>query len=290
MLYPEGHPYSRPSAGSWETVAPLTVNDLREFHAGCYSAAGMTVAVAGAVDADLVRGRLQRWFAGTPPVGRMGDGSDHPHTHPPATRVPATHPHTGVSWRITPSGEPRRESISMPHKSQVDLILAGPGIPREHPDFFALSMVTMILGSLGLMGRLGERVREREGMAYYVGSRSVSRLWAGEWVASAGVAPQNLDAVVAAILEEVDRIREAPVTEEELADARDHLIGSLPLRMETGDGIAAYLLNTEYYGLGLDYVLRYPDYIRAETRASLQAAAARHVDPARFSLVAAGPV
>src|SRR5262249_34862822 len=154
-----------------------------------------------------------------------------------------------------------------------------PGIPREHPEFFALLMVNLILGSLGLMGRLGERVREQQGMAYYVSSRSISRLWAGEWIANAGVAPENVEPTIAAILEEVRRIREDGVTDEELADARDYLIGSLPLRMETNDGIAGYLLNSEYYGLGLDYVQRYPGYIRAETRNSLRAAAQNHMDP-----------
>ncbi|HTE17710.1 MAG TPA: insulinase family protein, partial [Armatimonadota bacterium] len=114
--------------------------------------------------------------------------------------------------------------------------------------------------------------------------------WAGEWIASAGVGPQNLERATEAILAEVERIRREPVTEVELEDARSYLVGSLPLRMETDDGIASYLLTTEYYDLGLDYVSRYPGYVRAESRESLLEAARRHMDPAHFSTAAAGPL
>jgi zinc protease len=76
----------------------------------------------------------------------------------------------------------------------------------------------------------------------------------------------------------------------EFADAREYLIGSLPLRMETADGVAGYLLNTEYYGLGLDYLWRYPELIRAQSRETLREAAQRHLDPGRASVAIAGPL
>lgn len=265
MLYPEGHPYSRPSIGTRETIEGLTAEDMRAFHAAYYAPQTLTVSIAGAVDPDRVRRRLERWLPGR-------NGTPQP------------------DWHVTPASVAGRAQFSMPHKSQVDIILAGPGVPREHPDFFALSMVNLILGSLGLMGRLGERVRDQLGMAYYVYCRSLSRLWSGEWIANAGVGPQNVERAIEAILAEVARVREDLVTEEEFSDAQDNLIGSLPLRLETNDGIAAYLLNTEYYGLGLDYIHRYPGYIRAETRESLREAARRHMDPQGFSIAMAGPV
>jgi zinc protease len=265
-LFPEGHPYSRFSIGTRETVEALRQEDFRAFHASYYGAAGMLVSVAGALHPNPVRSRLGRWF--------------------PNRTGPSPQP----DWHVTPSSVPQHARISMPHKSQVDIILAGPGIARHHPDFFALSLVNLILGGLGLMGRLGERVREQQGIAYHVSCRSTSRLWAGEWSASAGVAPANVDRAIQAILEEVQRVREERVSEEELQDARDYLIGSLPLRMETNDGIAGYLLNSEYYGLGMDYIRRYPGYILAESRESLREAARKHMDPATFSQAIAGPV
>jgi zinc protease len=265
-LYPPGHPYSRFAVGTRESIQALGQDDFRDFHAALYAAPGMKVSIAGAYDADLVRSALERWFAGK--------------AAPPPPR----------DWRVTPSGELSHARLPMPHKSQVDIIIGGPGIPRDHPDFFPLSMVNLILGSLGLMGRLGERVREQQGIAYYASCRAVSRLWAGEWLAAAGVAPQEVDRALAAILAEVERVRAEPVSDAELADAQDYLIGSLPLRMETNDGIAAYLLNSEYYSLGLDYIERYPGDVMAETPESLREAARRHMDPARFTVAMAGPL
>jgi zinc protease len=266
MLYPADHPYGRPALGRAETVDRFGPADFRAFHAAYYGADELRIAVAGAVDPDVVRGCTGSWFSGRTAAPPMPDFS------------------------VTPSGKPQRAAVSMPHKSQVDLVITGPAVPRRHPDYYALSMVNLILGSLGLMGRLGEEVREKHGMAYYVYSQVNSRIWAGEWTSHAGVAPANVDRTIRAIRGEVERIREELVTETEFADACDYLIGSLPLRMETSDGVAGYLLNAEYYGLGLDYLDRYPGYIRAETRESLREAARTHLDPARFSIAAAGPV
>jgi zinc protease len=75
-----------------------------------------------------------------------------------------------------------------------------------------------------------------------------------------------------------------------LDDAQANLIGSLPLRMETHDGLAGYLLSTEYYGLGLDYLDRYPGLVRGVTREAMREAARAHMDPAGFSVAVAGPV
>lgn len=272
MLYPTGHPYSRAPIGRRETVEGLTREDFRAFHDQFYGPRGLKVSLAGALDVEGVRRSLSAWFPGRTSL-------------PPALTEAET-----ASLRIAPSAGAGRERIPMPHKSQVAILMAGPGIPRDHPDYFPLAMVNMILGSLGLMGRLGERVRDHHGMAYSVSSRSNSRLWSGEWAASAGVNFGNEERAVELILEEVRRVREEWVTEEELSDAQANLIGSLPLRMETSDGIAGYLLSTEYYGLGLDYIERYPGLVRAVTREAMREAAQRHMDPAGFSCVMAGPL
>ncbi len=263
-LFPGDHPYSWPTSGTAATVASLKRNDLAAFHQSFYGAHGMTVSVSGAVEIDELRRSLGAWLPGT--------------AGPAPERV------------VEPNRAATRKSIPMAHKSQVELVLAGPGIPRDHPDFFALSMVNLILGSLGMMGRLGARVREEHGMAYHVSCHSQSRRWAGEWSANAGVTPADLDRTIEAILTEVRLIREELVTEQEFADACDYLIGSLPLRMESNDGIAGYMLNAEYHGLGLDFLDRYPGLIRAESRESLREAARRHMDPECISVFTAGPV
>ncbi len=264
LLYPPEHPYSRPSVGTRESVEAIDRTALVAFHEAHYLPAGMLVSLSGDFQTDAVRRHVEGWLR-----GRAGARApDHP---------------------VTPRSASTRERISMPHKSQADLALALPALPRSHPDYYALNVANLILGSLGLMGRLGERVRDQQGLAYYVYSRLSARLWAGDWIANAGVDPENVDRAIEGILAEVRRLRDEPVSDQELEDAVANLIGSLPLRLETNDGIAGFLLNVEYYSLGLDYLERYPGILRSLTKDDLLAAARRYLDPDRVAVVVAGP-
>ena len=265
LLYPPEHPYSRAGTGTRESVEAIDREALLAFHAAHYRPAGMMVTLSGDFETDVARRHIESWVS-----GRGG------------ARAPE-HP-------VVPCSAPTRELIAMPHKSQADLALALPAVPRCHPDYHALNMANLILGSLGMMGRLGEQVRDQQGLAYYVYSRLSARLWAGDWIANAGVHPDTVDRAVESILAEVQRLREEPVSDVEFEDAVSNRIGSLPLRLETNDGMAGFLLNVEYYGLGLDYLDRYPGIIRALTKDDLLAAARRYLDPERVVVVVAGPV
>jgi zinc protease len=265
LLYPPEHPYSRASVGTRESVEALTREALVAFHSTYYRPAGMIVSLSGDFDLEAVRRHVSGWL--------RERGGDREPEHP-----------------VTPRAVPTRQIIAMPHKSQADLALALPAVPRCHPDYHPLNVANLILGSLGLMGRLGERVRDQQGMAYYVYSRFSARRWAGDWIANAGVHPDNIDRAIESILAELERLREEPVSDQEFQDAASNLIGSLPLRLETNDGMAGFLLNIEYHELGLDYLERYPGIIRALTKADLTAAARRYLDPAQVAVVVAGPV
>ncbi len=88
---------------------------------------------------------------------------------------------------------------------------------------------------------------------------------------------------------ELRRITEEPVTEEELENSKANYIGRLPLQLESNDGVAGALLNIERYQLGLDYLLRYADEIRAVTTEDVLAAARHYLNPDAFALAIAGP-
>jgi zinc protease len=150
-------------------------------------------------------------------------------------------------------------------------------------------MANMILGRLGMMGRLGASVRERQGMAYYASSTLGAGLGRGIWSAYAGVDPANIDRAIDSILEEIEKLRNEPVTEEELADAKSYLIGSLPLGMESSDSIADSALDIAFYNLGIDYVDLLPARIRALTAGDLQSAAQRYLLTDRLAIAVAKP-
>jgi zinc protease len=150
-------------------------------------------------------------------------------------------------------------------------------------------MANLVLGRLGLMGRLGAEVRDKGGLAYYVFSQIEPRVDGSLWAARAGVDPANVERALTAIEAELARLRTSPIGDDELDDARSYSIGVLPLALETHDGMAATLLAIEQFSLGLDYLDRYPDIIARITREDVLAAAAQHLDPSRLAVGVATP-
>jgi zinc protease len=138
-------------------------------------------------------------------------------------------------------------------------------------------------------GRLGEQVREEQGMAYYCYSGLEADLGAGPWVAVAGVSPANVERAIEAILREVARFIADGPSGQERSDARDYLTGSLVLSLETNDGVASTLLTIERHGLGLDFIDRYPAIIGGVTHEQIVEAARRYLSTERYVLAVAGP-
>ena len=150
----------------------------------------------------------------------------------------------------------------MMNKAQADVAYGFTAVARRDPDYYALTLMNNVLGQYGLGGRLGDSIRERQGMAYYVFSSLDANLAAGPLVIRAGVAPGNVDRTIASIDEEVRAIVRDGVTPSELADAKRYLIGSMPRNLETNSGIASFLHTAEFFGLGLDYDRRVPASLR----------------------------
>jgi hypothetical protein len=140
-----------------------------------------------------------------------------------------------------------------------------------------------------MYGRIGAEVREKRGLAYYSFSRLDGGLGPGSWRVVAGVNPENVDQAVGAIVDELHRITDGPVTDEELADNKANFIGRLPLQLESNEGVAASILTMERYGLGLNYLRDYAGIIQAVTAEEILAAARRYLDPDAYALAIAGP-
>ena len=106
---------------------------------------------------------------------------------------------------------------------------------------------------------------------------------------SAGVSPSNIAQAVECIREEIRRMQMEQVPAGELADNKSFLVGSIPLHLETNEGVCGTILDMELYGLGLDYLIRYPEMMLEIQADQVQAAAQRYLDPDRFALAIAGP-
>uniref|UniRef100_A0A7C2WRR5 Insulinase family protein n=2 Tax=Thermorudis TaxID=1649508 RepID=A0A7C2WRR5_9BACT len=267
LLYPPGHPYHHRVLGSEERLREMTREELVEFHWRYYRPDRAYLAVAGGVPVEEAWRLIEAAFAGWEP-GKAPELAIPP-VEPPPRRI--------------------RRQETLPGKSQADIALGLPTVPRRHPDYETLRLANIVLGRLGMMGRLGASVRERLGLAYYASSTLEAGLGPGLWMAYAGVNPVNIERAIEQIIAEVIRLREEPVDQRELSDARTYLLGGLPLGLETSGAIASLALDLAFYDLGMDYIDRLPDLIGSIGAEQIQEVARRYLDPERMAIAVAGP-
>jgi zinc protease len=267
LLYPDGHPYGRRTKGAIETVENLTREQLVGLHAARFAPGELTAAVVGDVDVERASDLVARVFSSW--------RKPRPAPVPLASPVPAI----GRTRLVIP----------MMNKAQADVAYGFTTIRRADPAYEALRLMNNVLGQYALGGRLGDSIRERQGMAYHVSSAVDPNVVEGPLVIRAGVSPTHVERAVASIDDELTHLVENGVTARELDDSRQYLVGSMPRALETNAGIATFLQTAEFFGLGTDYDVRMPALLRAVTLDEVNAVARRIIDPSRATLVIAGP-
>jgi zinc protease len=267
LAYPQGHPYAISSIGYPETIASIDRDDLVDFYSGGYGAAGGVIVVVGAVGTDDALAWVEEAF---------GDWEGQTYHREPLPEVPCI-------------DNVRERGVAIPDKTQSDIVLGYPGPSRLDPGFLDARVCNTILGVFGLMGRLGETVRDEQGLAYYSYSHLSGGPGPGPWRIVAGVSPDNVDRAVKSIRTEIRRIREEAVDGEELRDSQAYLSGIMPLQLEMNEGVAGAIVTMERYDLGLDYLKRYKALVDRVTPERVQAAAQRWLDPDAYALAIAGP-
>jgi zinc protease len=263
-----GHPYSRPEDGYPETIQAITRGDMVNFHRMKFGPRDLVLAVVGAVDPQEVVAKVEEV---------LGDWQN-PNQAEPIDLPPVQEP-----------ANPLKRKFDIPGKFQADLVLGTVGPERRSEDFVAAALGNNILGVFGMMGRIGEAVREKAGLAYYAYSSLSGGMGPGPWYISAGVDPQNVEQALDLAAQQVQRFVGEPVTSEELADSQSNFIGRLPLSLESNAGMAAAILNLERYDLGLDYYRRYPDLVRAVTQDEILETARRYWSAEQLGIAIAGP-
>ena len=267
LLYGDVHPYGRRPRGSVETVERITPSSLQTFHAARFRPGALSLVMVGDVEPARAIDSAARVFGAW--------------TAAPAAApiLPAAPPAPGRRVRIIP----------MMNKAQADIAYGFTTILRSDPAFYAYWLMNNILGEYSIGGRLGDSIRERQGMAYYVYSALDANVAPGPLLIRAGVNPANVERALASIDEEVARMANDGPTGQELAESRQYLIGSLPRRLETNVGIATFLQMMEFFDLGMDFDLRVPDLLARVTREDVHAAARAVLDPSKAAVVVAGP-
>lgn len=267
MLFPKEHAYHRLSSGTMETVQSISREDMVAFHQ-LYVPSTTVLSLVGDFEPDAVIAELEQTF-----------GHWKSNTEAPDQTLPPVGPIDGIQKR----------TIAMEGKVQSDVLFCVHGMTRNDPDYYKMKVANLILGRIGMGGRLGDNVREEQGLAYHVSSTFQAGTGAGPWMAMAGVSPANVDRAIEAILHEIEQFKEHGPTEEELSDAHAYLTGSLVLGLETNDGIASTMLDIEYYDLGFDFIERYPEMITSVTHEDVVEVARKYLSTENYVLTVAGP-
>lgn len=266
LLY-QDHPYGRSVDGYENIIRELKRGDLVSFHDQYYGPDGMIIALVGGIDPEKGLAKVEAAFGDWKKVQMpMPDA-------PPAPR---------------PS-QNLRVDVSMPQKTQSDIVLGLPGPLRSAPDYLEASVANTILGVFGMMGRLGQNVREKLGLAYYAYSRLHGGLGPSPWYVSTGVLPEKVELALDSVLFEIDRLCTEPIPKEELADCQAYRTGSMPVSLETNGGIASVITDIEIFDLGLDYLRQLPGRIKVMTPETVQAAAQKYLNSHQLAIAIAGP-
>jgi zinc protease len=264
----QDHPYRIPSDGYVETVQSLTTADVRRFHRRHYRPEGMVISIVGGVKAEkaytAVEATLGLW---------QGKGRGK----------------TILLPDLKPLKKEVRRAVRLEGKQQSDLVIGVAGPSRYDTEYLAAALGNHILGRFGMMGRIGESVRETAGLAYYAYSAVSGGPGPGPWQVIAGINPANEELALDLIRAEIRRFVTKRVSVEELQESQANLIGRLPLQLESNEGVAGALTHMERYQLNLDYYQRYPTLIAEITRDQILRTAQRFLNPEHLAIAVAGP-
>jgi len=259
-----GTSYGHPEDGTISSVRRMTPEDLRAFYNNYYQPSNAVLAIVGDIETGEAFERAQKHFGAW--------------TNRAAPQIPAASPAVG-SHRIV--------AIDKPDAVQTEIRIGNLGVPRQSPDYLALSVADQILGGPS-ENRLFKALRSHNGLTYGASSELLSYQSAGVWLAKTFTrTPETMKSVHLA-LEQIKRMHEHPITPGELETAQGYLIGHLALDFETSEDVASQTLELLVYNLPLDYWNRFPERIRALTAEEVWNAARQRLAPDNNIIVLVG--
>jgi zinc protease len=254
-------PYGHPIEGTLSSLPTLTRQALVRFYREYYHPNNAILAVVGDITTAEVEAKLLPKLAAWP-----------------SASLPE------IAFSSSVAQGPKTILIDRP-VTQANVVLGHIGISRNNPDYYALQVMNYLLGGGGFASRLMEEIRNKRGLAYAVASLFET----GKYPEAFQIVLQTKNAsareAIALARQQMERMRTEMVSAHELEGAKKYLVGSFPLRLGTQAKLANFLIQVEYYGLGLDYAETYPMLIDSVTREDVLRVARTYLHPERAILV-----
>ena len=258
------HPYG--NEGTEASLGRIAAADMRSLHARSLKACAATVSIVGALDQAQADALVQGLLARLPDT--------------PCEALPTVP-------EVAPLSAAHDERIAFA-SAQAHVLVGQPGIKRNSPDYFALTVGNHILGGGGFTARLTEEVREKRGLTYGVSSSFSPGLHAGAFTIALQTRPDQAEQaleLVRAVLAKF--VAEGP-TEKELQAAKDNLVGGFALRLDSNRKLLDNVANIAWNQLPLNYLDTWTDQVNRLTVADIRAAFARTLQPKKMVTVVLG--
>jgi zinc protease len=260
-----GHPYRWPVNGTEETLNKITLADVQTFYGREYSPSQVILTIVGDITLEQATALVQTHFG----AWKKGAATTRNMKKPSAVE---------------------RKTVQLIEKdlTQSTIVLGHGGLSRTHPDYYPVTVMNYILGAGGFSSRLMDSIRDKQGLAYGIMSHFDARLMSGSFWVNLQTKTETTNQAITSVLAEIKSIRDTPVSDQELAEAKSFLMGSFPLRFDSTAKLAHVLAQVEFYGLGFEYFSDYPKWIDRVTKEDVQRIAKQYLDPKRYALVVVG--
>jgi predicted Zn-dependent peptidase len=269
LVFPRGHPYHRSALGDSASAALLDSATVRRFYERYARPDRTTFIVTGDISLAEARRAVEARF-----------GAWRPAAAAPPTPTPVPDPAAQAT---------RIYLVDKPAAAQSVIMMGGPGVSRDDPDYYALQVMNTLLGG-SFSSRLMTNLRETKGYTYGASSAFQFRPLPGPFVASAAVRTDVTDSSLVEFFREFERIRDEPVSAVELERAKAYLALGLAGDFETTGQVAAQIAGLLNFGLPLDYYDGFVPKIMAVTSRAVQRVARRLIRPEQLTIVIVGDV
>ncbi len=260
----EGHPYAMNSGGTLTSLQNITIDDLKTFAKSRLGRDNLRIAVTGDITAEELKTVLDDIFGPLPATTNLPEAED---------------------LTVRNGGEIVLYEQDIP---QTIIEIMQPGIGREPPDYYTGMIMNFILGGSGFGSRITEEIREKRGLTYGIHSYFYDLQHLKALSISTSTKNESVGEMLELIKQELKKMKDTAVTEEELKNAKSYLIGSLPLSLSSTGNIAGILLSLQMDNLPSDYLDQRADRLNAVTAQDIKTFSENLLTPDALTVVMVG--
>lgn len=264
VIYGQGSPYSR--RVEYATLNNISRQDLIDFHSQAVMGENLMIGVSGDFELDAMKAMLREAFADIP-AGQQ---------------IELEFPSVDYTF------EPGVYFVDKSDVNQSYVLLGHIGGMRDNPDYAALQVMNRVLSG-GFSSRLMQVVRSELGLAYSVsGSYGSGVYFPGTFTAAVMTQSATTAQAIEAIIGQIERLQDEPVTEQELAQTKDQFLNTLVFQYPSVSSVLQERMNNDYAGLPVDTFERLVDEIRQVTVEDVQDVARRYLRPDAVRIMVVG--